>query len=195
MFVLRWPSLGLYGRVNGDFQGGLCQRGPSQTAAASPPVPVVSPLLTPASTGDPPHCQVVLVQFGLTAPLLWALMHTRVCVCSLRLESLFLQSCGSLYNQIPLAFKFRFPGVSQSLCWIPRLGSLTWGSEISQQWENFFGITFLQPVGHLPGRYEVWFYRECAPPSRLTAASSLSLGVGCLFWWVPVSSCWWLFNS
>ena len=91
-------------------------------------------------------------------------MHTRVCLCSLRLASLFLQSCGSLYNQIPLAFKVRFPGVSQSLCWIPRLGSLTWGSEISQQWENFFGITFLQSVGHLPGRYEVWFYRECVPP-------------------------------
>ena len=24
-----------------------------------------------------------------------------------------------------MAFKFRFPGDSQSLCWIPRLGSLT----------------------------------------------------------------------
>ena len=29
------------------------------------------------------------------------------------------------YNQIPLAFKVRFPGDSQSLCWIPRLESLT----------------------------------------------------------------------
>ena len=31
---------------------------------------------------------------------------------------------------------------------IPRLGSLTWGSEPTQQWENFFGIIFLQFVGH-----------------------------------------------
>ena len=28
------------------------------------------------------------------------------------------------YNQIPLVCKVRFPGDCQSLCWIPRLGSL-----------------------------------------------------------------------
>ena len=42
-------------------------------------------------------------------------------------------------SQILLAFKVRFAG-NQFLCQIPRLGSLTWDSEPSQQWENFFGI-------------------------------------------------------
>ena len=50
------------------------------------------------------------------------------------------------YNQILLALKARFPGDSQSLCEIPRLGSLTWGSEPSQQWENFFGCGVLHSV-------------------------------------------------
>ena len=86
------------------------------------------------------------------------------------------------YNQIPLAFKVRFPGDSQSLCWIPRLGSLTWGSEISQQWENFFAISVLQFVGHPPSG--LWdLILSCSHPSyHLTATSSLSLDVGYLFW-------------
>ena len=29
-------------------------------------------------------------------------------------------------NQIPLAFKVKFPGGSQSLYWIPRLGNMLW---------------------------------------------------------------------
>ena len=33
------------------------------------------------------------------------------------------------------------------------------------------------------------------PSYHLIAASPLSLDVGYLFWWVPVSSCWWLFSS
>ena len=59
------------------------------------------------------------------------------------------------YDQIPLAFKVRFPGDSQFFCQVPRLGSLTWGSEPSQQWENFFGIIVLQFVGHPPGGYGI----------------------------------------
>ena len=33
-------------------------------------------------------------------------------------------------NQIPLASKAKFPGGSQSLCWIPRLGNLVWVLEL-----------------------------------------------------------------
>ena len=54
-------------------------------------------------------------------------------------------------NQIPLAFKVKFPGGSQSLCLIPRLGNLLWALELSQQCENFFGIIDLQFVGYLLG--------------------------------------------
>ena len=54
-------------------------------------------------------------------------------------------------NQIPLAFKVKFPRGSQSLCQIPRLGNLLWALEHLQQCENFFGIIVLQFVGCLLG--------------------------------------------
>ena len=33
-------------------------------------------------------------------------------------------------DQIPLAFKVKFPGSSQSLCWTPRLRNLLWALEL-----------------------------------------------------------------
>ena len=66
-------------------------------------------------------------------------------------------------NQSPLAFKVRFPGDSQSLGWIPRWGSLTWGLETSRQCESFFGIIVLQLVTCPPGGYSTWFYSNCSP--------------------------------
>ena len=61
---------------------------------------------------------------------------------------LFIQAV-KVCNQIPLAFKVKFPGVAQSLSWIPSLGNLLWALEPLQQYENFFGIIVLQFVGHL----------------------------------------------
>ena len=47
--------------------------------------------------------------------------------------------------------KLRFPGDFQSLWWISRLGSLVWGPELLQQYENFFCLIVLQLVDHPPG--------------------------------------------
>ena len=58
-------------------------------------------------------------------------------------ESVSLVLC-KFCNQILLTFKVTFPEDSQSLCWIPMLGSLLWGLELSQQCENSFGIIVLQ---------------------------------------------------
>ena len=90
----------------------------------------------------------------------------------------FPQSCGS-----PI-IKCCWPSRpdSQSLCRIPRLRSLTWGSEPSQQCENFFGITHLQSVGHPPGGCRTWFFSWLRPSYRFAAISLSAL----LFWWVPV---------
>ena len=55
----------------------------------------------------------------------------------------------------PAGLMVRFPGDSQYLSWILRLGSLMWGSESSQQWENFFGIIVLQFVSHPPNGYGI----------------------------------------
>ena len=57
------------------------------------------------------------------------------------------QSCGS-----PV-IKACWPSQSDSLrilslCQLPRLGSLTWGLEPSQEWENIFDVIVLQFVGH-----------------------------------------------
>ena len=55
------------------------------------------------------------------------------------------------WNQISLAFKVKFLGGSQSLCWIPRFGNLLWTIELLQQCKNFFDAIVLQFVSHLLG--------------------------------------------
>ena len=47
-------------------------------------------------------------------------MHTRFCLCPPRVESLVLPILWKSCNQIPLAFKVRFPGDSQSLLLNPQ---------------------------------------------------------------------------
>ena len=54
-------------------------------------------------------------------------------------------------DEIPLAFKVKFPGASQSLCQIPRLGNLLGALEFSQQCKNLFGIIVLQFMSRLLG--------------------------------------------
>ena len=94
-------------------------------------------------------------------------------VCAFQDWSMFCPVLWNSCNQIPLAFKVRFPGGFQSLCQIPRLGSLRWGSEPShsQQWENFgilfsslwvthkagtgFGLVMIVPL--LPSHYSIFF--------------------------------------
>ena len=96
------------------------------------------------------HCSFPL---GLGAPILFG---------PPRLESLFLPVLWKSYNQIPLVFKVRVSGDPQFLCLISRLRS----SEPSQHWENFV-IIVLQFVGHLPSRYGISFYHDCAIPTIL----------------------------
>ena len=152
------------------------------------------------------------VSCGVTAPFFWVLVSTRFYLCppspgtgepgrlpSMRshrvrhnwsdLAAAAAAVLWKSYNQIPLAFKVRFLGDSQSFCRIPMLRSLTWGSELSQQWEIFFGVIVLQFVGHPYGRYGIWLYRDCTPPTILVHI--LSLDVECLFdgfWYPPVDS-------
>ena len=111
------------------------------------PVPVASH----GQPMPPPETPTLAGRFGLvlcevTAPFPCVLVHARFCLCFLRVESLFPPVLWKPCNQILLPFKVRFPACSQSLCWIPRLGSLTWGSEPARQRENFFGTTVFQFV-------------------------------------------------
>ena len=77
-----------YGWANGNLQEGLCQGRSSQTAAASAPVPVLSPW---QPTGDPPTLAGGFgsVFCGVTTPFFWVLVCERFCLCFPRLEFLF----------------------------------------------------------------------------------------------------------
>ena len=110
----------------GNFQEVLWQHVPSRTVAACAPV----------SEAD--HCRPMLPQETLKhseagldqspvdslllSPEFWC---TQGFICALE-ASLFPLVLWKFCNQIPLAFKVRFPGDSQSFCWVPRLGSLRW---------------------------------------------------------------------
>ena len=164
-------------------------RGTFQDCCYQCPCPQGEPLLTHTSTGDPPTLagRSGSVSCGVTASFPWVLVRTRFCLYPPRLESLCYPVLWKSYNQIPLALKVRFPRDSQFLCQIPKLGSLTRGSEPSQQWENFFAIIALQFVGCPPARYGIWFYLV-APLHHLIAAS-LSLDVVYFFFfWGGVDS-------
>ena len=94
------------------------------------------------SLETPGHSQAGLTQSrGVPAPFSWVQVHTRFCLCPPRVS--VSPVLWKFWNQIPLAFKVRFPGDSQSLCRIPRLGSLLWALELSQRYENFFGAIVL----------------------------------------------------
>ena len=177
--------------------GRLTPRSTSQNFCCQCPCPHGEPQPPPTSAGDPPTLagRSGSVSYGFTAPSPWVLMHTLLSVCPPRVESLLSPVLLKSYNQIPLAFKVWFSGNSSSRCRTPRFGSLTWGSEPSLQWVDFCSISVLQFVSHPPSSYGIWFYCDCAPSYRLIAASPLFLDVGYLFWWVPVSSCRWLFSS
>ena len=88
------------------------------------------------------------VSCGVTTPFSWVLVHTGFCLCLPRasVSPVLWKFC----SQIPLIFKVRFPGASQSLCQISRLRRLLWGLELSQQCENCFGVMVLQLVSLSP---------------------------------------------
>ena len=141
-------------------------RSTSQNFCHQCPSPHSEPLLHPASAGNPATLagRSGSISYGVTAPP-WVLMRTPLCASPPRVESLFppvpLKSC----NQTLPAFKVWFSENSSSCCWIPRLGSLTWGSEPSLQWVDFCGIIVLQFVSHPPSSHGIWFYCDCAPPT------------------------------
>ena len=137
-----------YGRGNSGnaslLQKDLCRHATPPRAVA---VGVPGPVSTQVSAEDSRNSQASLAQSLLShCSFLWVLVCTRFC-CALQ-ES-FPPVLWKFCSQIPLAFKIKFPGGSQSLFWIPRLGNLLWALELLQQCENFFSIIVLQFVGCL----------------------------------------------
>ena len=142
-------------------------RSTSQNVCCQCLCPHSEPQPPPTSAGDPPTLagRSGSVSCRVTAPSPWVLMCTLLCVCPLRVESLFSPGLSKSYNQISVGFKVWFSGNSSSCCQTPSLGSLTWGLERSLQWVNFCGISVLQFVSHPLSSYGIWFYCDCAPPT------------------------------
>ena len=89
-------------------------------------------------------------------------------VCVLQEWSLsFPMSCGSPAIKSHCPSKSNSLGIPTPSARFPKLGSLMWGLEPSQQWGNRCGIVVLQFVGPSPGRNGIWFYRGCASPTVL----------------------------
>ena len=86
----------------------------------------------------------------------------------------------NLKNQIPLAFKVKFPGGSQSLCWIPSLGNLLWALELSQQCENFFGIIiWLSSSLWVACLVALWWGLHTTPPRSAAAKAPVPMAGHC----------------
>ena len=160
--------------------------------------PCGHPLLTHESTGGQSLASSFgSVSCGVTAPFLWILVQPRFSLCLPSLESLFPPFLWKSCNQILLGFKVRFHVDNQSLCYVPRLGSLMWSSEPSQQWENFFGIIglhFWSPTWQVRDFILLWLCPSAICPECLTVASYLWTW-GIFFWKVLASFCWLLFSS
>ena len=114
------------------------------------PWPQNRSLLTHAFAGDDWHPWATLAQSLVESLLLFPRSWcTQGFVCPL--ENSVSPVLWKFCNQIPLAFKVIFPGGSQSLCQIQRLGNRLWALELSQQCKNFFAIIVPWFVGCLLG--------------------------------------------
>ena len=188
-----WSQPGLFGGANGGLWEGSCQGVLPRTSAASVLVLTVRHSHPHLCRGPSNASRYVWFSplWGRSSFSL-VLMHTLLCVCPPRVESLFPPVLSKSCNQSLLAFKICFSRNSSSHCWTPRLGSLMWWSEPSLQWVDFCGIIVLQFVSHPPSNYGILFYCDWAPP---TISLQLLL---CLWMWgiffgefqcLPVGDC------
>ena len=116
-----------YGGGNGD-NGDLLQKVPCTHCYTQCPQPCSRPLLTHTSARG--HSQTSLGQSLVGSLLLFpGSWCAQGFICALQ-ESASPVLC-KFSNQIPLAFKVKFPDGSQSSRQIPRLGNLWWALELS----------------------------------------------------------------
>ena len=186
----------LYGEANGNLQKDLNQHTPPRTAAASSPVFQAGHCWSTPSWENLKYSQAGLTQSFLGT---WILSFGSWCtqgfVCALQ-ESLFSLVLWKFCFWTLLSFNFRFPRDSQILCRIPRLGSLIWSREPSQQCKNVLSIIVLHFVSCPPGRWvknlpanagnvrDVFYPRVGRSPSP-SPEKSIARRASILFWRIP----------
>ena len=191
-FGLRWPSPGVYklGLMVNSKRAHV-PRGTSLDCSCQCPHPCSEPWpthRTSSSTKQVVFCEV-------TVPFPWVLEHTRFCLYPSRVESLFPPVCGSSIVKfhwpsrsvsvgIPSPFA-RYPGWeawhgSQNLHNSRRTSLVLLSSSLWVTHPTSMGFDFMVTA------------------ALLTILLQLLLCLwtwGIYFWWVPASSCRWLFNS
>ena len=109
-------------------QKDLCQHSPQPpTVVFRAPDPMAGHC-QPTPPPETPGCSQASLAQSLVGSLLlspWSLCTGFICA----LQESVSPVLWEFYNQIPLASKVKFPGGSQSLCQIPRLGNLLWALE------------------------------------------------------------------
>ena len=117
-------------------------------------------------------------------------------VCVLQ-ESLFPPGLWKFCNQILLSFKVSFPGDSQSLCQIPRLGSLMGAQNLHKSMRTSSLVLLFSSVWvtHLLGMGFNFNCDFCTPPTVLLQLPLCPWTWDIFFCWVLVSSCQWSFSS
>ena len=181
--------------VNEELQDSLCQGGPSWLDAASAPIPVGGPLPALATTGDPPTLAGSFgsVVCGVTAPSLWVLAHRRFWLCLQDCSLCFPQCCGSpvikfCWPSRPDSLGIPSPFV-RSLGWEARHGVLNFQNSGNASLVLLFSILWFTHLASI-GCYFIMI----APLLRSLCDFFFVFGCGVFFWWVPASSCQWLFN-
>ena len=102
-----WSLLGLLGSANDRLWEGSCQGAPPRTSATSVPLPMVSHKPPPPRLHRRLSNTSRLVWFFLHCghcSFPWVPMHTLLCVCPPRVESLFPPVLSKSCNQFPLGF-------------------------------------------------------------------------------------------
>ena len=193
LFGLRHPSTGALGWGQVKMVPSRRAHTIEYTPIPLPPVFLSPqwPQLPPAFPGDStkPANTSGSGSYEVTAFSLGPSAHKTLCAPSnsTELNFWFPQFCGVF------VIKPYWPSKPNALkspltqCQTPRLGSLMWGSEFSLLWEKLCDIIIYQLVGCPLGGYRIWLgILWMCPSYHLTVASSLSLDVEYLFWWVPV---------
>ena len=156
------------------------------------PSPRGEPLPTHTSTGDPPTLAGRSAQSPAGPLLLSRCMQDFVCV--LQEWSVCFHSPVKILWPNPAGLQSQIPWGFLSLSLDPQVGKPDVGFRtFTTMGELIWYYCYRLWVAH-SGLWDLillWLH----PSSCLIVASPLSLVGGYDFWWVPVSSCWWLFKS
>ena len=146
------------------------------------PHPCGESLPTHASIGGPPTLAGSFgsVSYGVTAPLLWVLVHAKFYLCLPRLESLFPSVLWKAYNQNHWSSRSDSLGIPNPFVRSPSWEAWCGVQNLHNSARTSLALLFSRLWVTYPADMEFDF-TVIGPSYHLAAASSLSLDMGYLF--------------